>query len=159
MGVDTYESNNQTPVSAPTGQCTYIKPDGSPCEAHAQTGSNFCFFHDPQSAEERQLARIKGGRERSRRTVVLPPETPDVPLTTAAHITSLVAETISQVRRGELDANVGNCVGFLASVGLKALQRDGLEQRISRLESVLVHQRTNHEADFKIEFVNPEGKA
>jgi hypothetical protein len=118
------------------GKCRDVKADGSRCRANAQRSSDFCFFHDPATADEREAARIRGGQERSRKAAVLPEDTPNAPLTSAADITGLLAETINQVRRGQLDPHVSNAVGYLAGILLKAKQQD-VEQRVARLESIL----------------------
>ena len=65
---------------------------------------------------EREAARKKGGKERSRKAAVLPADTPDRPLKTAEDITELVADTINRVRRGELDPRIANSIGCLVPV-------------------------------------------
>jgi len=148
-------TDEQTPLPQ-LGQCTYIKADGSRCRANARTGRDYCFIHDPDSAAEREAARSDGGKERSRRLTVLSVDAPDVRVGSAADITTLLTETMSHVRRGQIAVPVANSVGYLAGITLKALQRDDLEQRVARLESVLARQQANPEADSEIEFVNPE---
>jgi len=133
-----------------TTLCRHIKSDQSHCRANARHGSIYCFFHDPDSAAERDAARKNGGRERSRRAAVLPGDTPDKPLESAVDVTRLLAETINQVRRGEVDPRVSNAVGYLASILLKAKERDELEQRVRRLESVL-GQSTDPKSHFEFE--------
>lgn len=49
----------------------------------------------------------------------------------------LVAETINQVRRGQLHPKIANTVGYLASVQLRALEQGPVEERLSRLEATL----------------------
>lgn len=156
--------NSKKTTSPTTTQCRHAKPDRSRCRANALHGSRFCFFHDPNSAVAREAARRNGGIERSRRAAVLPTNTPDRPLTNAADVTGLLAETINQVRRGEIDPRISNAVGYLAGILLKAKERDDLEQRLARLESIIAHQRANPQSDFKLEphfeafeFVSPEG--
>jgi len=144
-------------------QCRHTKLGGSRCRASARHGSHYCFFHDPKSARARVAARKAGGIERSRRAAVLSANTPDRPLASAADVTRLLAETINQVRRGEIDPRISNAVGYLAGILLKAKERDELEQRLARLESIIAHQQANPQTDFKLdhqsekfEFVNPE---
>jgi len=64
-------------ASTTARQCHYIKDDRSRCQANTINGSEYCFFHDPASATSRDAARKNGGRERSRKTAVLPVDTPD----------------------------------------------------------------------------------
>lgn len=125
------------------GQCRYIKPDNSRCEAYAVSASFYCYFHDPNLAEEREAARIKGGNERSRKAAVLPVNTPDRPLETADHIVDLLADTINRVRRGELDHRVSNSIGCLASHLLKAQEHGQLERRLAKLEAIQAQKWAN----------------
>jgi hypothetical protein len=46
-----------------------------------------------------------------------------------------LGQTINQVRTGRLPVNVGNCIGVLAGVLLRAIEGGDLEQRIAALES------------------------
>lgn len=146
-----------------TGQCRHIKSDRNRCRANARHGSMFCFFHDPDSAIEREAARKNGGRERSRRAAVLPANTPDQPLDNASDVTLLLAGTINQVRRGEVDPRISNAIGYLAGILLKAKEKDEIEKRLARLESILAGQQVAPKFDLEpvhdsesFEFVNPE---
>ena len=141
-----------------TGKCIQFKPDGSRCRANARTGRDYCFTHDPESAAEREAARVSGGRERTRRTNVLSADTPDMSVGTAAHIITLIGDTVNQVRKGELDVSIANSVGYLSGIALKALQRDDVDQRLARLESILDRRRASYEAGSEVEFVNPESR-
>ncbi len=41
--------------------CIKRTKTGKPCKANALAGSDFCFFHDPESAEVRELGHRMGG--------------------------------------------------------------------------------------------------
>jgi hypothetical protein len=69
-----------------------------------------------------------------RPAAVLPPESPDASLATVADVLALLGETVNQVRRGELDAKVANCVCYLASVALRAMVDVDLAARVAALE-------------------------
>ena len=84
-------------------RCERVKADGLRCEANAVAGSGFCFFHDPTKAEERAAARQKGGTERTRQAAVLALDTPDRSLATGGDVVALLATTVNQVLRGQLD--------------------------------------------------------
>src|ERR1019366_825737 len=60
-----WEARGRTPTtSAKTKRtCRATKPDGTPCSATAQEGKNWCYFHDPEKAEERRAAQARGGQE------------------------------------------------------------------------------------------------
>ena len=115
-------------------QCTHRKPDGRRCRAHALRGSRACFFHDPATRDEHRAATVAGGRERSRPAATLPPDTPDLALRSVADVVAALGEAYNAVRAGRLDAKVGNCLGVLAGVLLRAIEGGDLEQRIASLE-------------------------
>jgi hypothetical protein len=52
----------------------------------------------------------------------LPPDAPDAPLSGVPEVASLLAGTINQVRRGEIDPRVANCVAALSNSLLRAIQ-------------------------------------
>jgi len=86
-----------------------------------------------------------GGISRSRTAAVLPPDTLDNPLRNTQDVSTLLAESINQVRRGELDPRVANSVGHLASILLGALQQGPLEERLARLEAALLNAGTTQQ--------------
>jgi hypothetical protein len=118
-------------------KCKFRKKDGKPCGADAQSGKTMCIFHDPTRAADGRRARRMGGINRSRTAAVLPADMPDNPLRNTQDISALLAESINQVRRGQLDPRVANSVGHLASILLGALQQGPLEERLARLEAAL----------------------
>jgi hypothetical protein len=61
-------------------------------------------------ATEVRRALRAGGLKRSRRTAVLPADTPDHPLSNSGDVCGLLAASINQVRRGELDPRLGNAM-------------------------------------------------
>jgi hypothetical protein len=73
--------------------------------------------------------------------------TEDVPLATVADVATAIARTFNDVRRGQLDAKVGNCLGLLAGQLLKALQDSGLAAEIEELaKEVAEMKRANSNA-------------
>lgn len=120
-------------------RCRFVKSDGTPCRANARRGSRRCFFHstDAAAARARQKARKAGGRARSRKAVVLPRGTSDVPLESVADVVRLLATTINRTQRGAIDVKVANATGYLASVLLRTLQESDIETRLRALEEAL----------------------
>jgi len=88
-----------------------------------------------------------------RTAAVLPPQSPDCPLENPIHVSTLLADSINRVRRGELDPRVANAVGYLATVLLRALEQGPLEERLAKLEAAL---RSNQEAHEQV-LVAPTG--
>jgi hypothetical protein len=117
---------------AEASQCGASKLDGSPCRAKPLPGSVFCLFHDPARAVERDAARQAGGKARSKPAAVLPPEAGDLPLRTAGDAAEALAVVANEVRKGQLDPKVGNAVGYLISVQLRALE-DPLLREVEEL--------------------------
>jgi hypothetical protein len=118
-------------------KCEFRKKNGERCGADVQTGKNLCVFHDPAKASEGRRARRAGGIARSRVAAVLPSDTPDHPLGNTTDVSSLLADSINRLRRGQLDPRVANAMGYLASVRLRALEQGPLEERLARLEATL----------------------
>src|SRR5690349_7438754 len=115
--------------------CCHRKRDGGRCQAMPRAGRKHCTFHDPELAEARAEGRRQGGVNRSKPAATLPADSPDLPLRTVADVVAALAATINQVRTGRLGVGVGNCLGVLAGVLLKAIEGSDLEQRIAALEA------------------------
>jgi len=77
--------------------------------------------------------------------VVLPKDTPDHPLASPSDVSSLLAQSINQLRRGQLDLRIANGIGYLASVLLRALEQGPMEERLAHLEAVLAKTSTGAE--------------
>jgi hypothetical protein len=116
-------------------QCNHRKRDGTRCRASAIADSGKCLFHDPARAAERAAGRKQGGISRSKPAATLSPNTADLPLQSVADVVAALGQTINQVRTGKLAVNVGNCLGVLAGVLLKAIEGGDLEQRLAALEA------------------------
>lgn len=115
--------------------CQARKPDGSSCQAAALPGSDFCFFHDPDRADDRQAARSFGGSRNKMTT--LDAAAPDIKVESCQDVVRLIGETINQVRKGQLDPRVANAIGYLANVLIKAAEQGDLEKRIADLEAAI----------------------
>jgi hypothetical protein len=119
-----------------TNKCQFRKKDGTICDANALLGQDVCVFHDSTKEEEGRRARRAGGLARSK-PAVLPPDAPDVHLGTYKDVANLLGESISQVRRGELDPRVANAVGYLSGILIRALEQGVMEQRLCKIEAAL----------------------
>jgi hypothetical protein len=126
-------------------KCRFQKKNGDNCGADAQTGKTICVFHDPERAGDGRRARRTGGLNRTRSSVVLASDTPDHPLGNTKDVAGLLADSINQLRRGELDPRVANGVGYLASILLRALEQGPMEERLAYLESILGKSSTGSE--------------
>jgi hypothetical protein len=112
--------------------CLFKRPGRGACRANVTAGSEFCFFHDPDRAADREAAQRAGGLRN--KAVSLSTDTPDCDLRSAGAVITLLGTTINQVRRGQIDPRISNAIGYLAATLLKALEIGNLEQRLSDLE-------------------------
>jgi hypothetical protein len=117
--------------------CEATRQDGTPCRGNSRPGSRWCWAHDPGLKEKRDAARRKGGRERSKAAAVLPQDAPDLPLGTVGEVVKALAATVNQVRKGALDVKAANCVGYLLSVMLRALEGSELQRQLDELRAEL----------------------
>ena len=123
-------------------KCSAIKSDGTPCNAYAGTGSDYCYHHDPARAAERRRARSKGGRARHGRTigpVAADPvgAAPAFSLDTMTGVTGLLQHAINQTLQLENSIARARALGYLSGVLIKALDIATLEERVLILEQLL----------------------
>ena len=129
------------------GQCKFVRANGQGCQAGPRRGRPFCFHHDPESVAERDAARQKGGRNRSKPAAVLPAGETDAPLGTTADVVALLGRTINQTRRGEVDAKVANAVGYLSATLLRALEPGEVMRQIEALRREVAELKGNPHGD------------
>ena len=65
------------------------------------------------------------------------PKYPDIPFTNTNEVLLLLGVTIDQVHRGKMDPKVGQCIGNLASMAMKAMVQGDIEKRLEQLEAVV----------------------
>jgi hypothetical protein len=118
-------------------KCAFRKKNGEHCAADAQTGKSLCVFHDPAQVSQGRRARRAGGIARSRTAVVLPADTPDYSLSDPTEVAALLAASINQLRRGQIDPRVANGIGYLTSILLRALEQGPIEERLAKIEAAL----------------------
>ncbi len=121
-------------------KCIFIKPNGDQCEANAMTQSDYCYLHNPEiSQEDKQLAKVKGGKARA---LAVKTALPELPIKTPNDTVTLMADTISRVRAGEMDIRVANCLGFLTDKLLKAFEVARLNDKVEFIERIILEKRT-----------------
>jgi hypothetical protein len=123
-------------------KCGASKRDGSSCPNPVRSGKSVCWVHDPELAARRAEGRKRGGIVRSQHVAVLPPDTPDLPLSNPHEIVAALAQIFNQVRRGQLGVSVGNCLAIIATAILKAQEGDGLLPRLEALEAAKKRQES-----------------
>jgi hypothetical protein len=111
-------------------KCTGIKRDGGRCEGVAIPGSDYCYAHDPDRAEERRRNAHKGGKRGGRGR-------PSVELGRLQAVFERIAEDVLAER---IDRGTA-AVAIQAYNGARACVRDGLaardqEELVARLEAL-----------------------
>jgi hypothetical protein len=107
--------------------CAGNKRDGSRCTATVEPPQTYCWWHDPDNAEERRRAASKAGKSRSNR------EIPDV----KAQLQDLTRDVLA----GDLETGRAAVANQLINTRLRAIEQqrknketEELEARIEALE-------------------------
>jgi len=123
-------------------QCSFIKPDGTQCNANAMSGLDYCYTHNPDiSDEEKREAKQRGGQNRA---VAISEPLPPLAIAEPNDAVLLIVDTINRVRAGELDIRVANCLGFLSDKLLKAFEVSKLNDRVEIIERVILEKKTRY---------------
>ena len=123
-------------------QCSFMKPDGTQCNANAMSGLDYCYTHNPDiSDEEKREAKQRGGQARAL-TIANP--LPVLPINEPNDAVLLIADTINRVRAGELDIKTANCLGFLSDKLLRAFEVSKLNDRVEIIERVILEKKTRY---------------
>jgi len=118
-------------------RCQKTKRDGNTCKASALTGKKFCALHsDPAKAAE---LGSKGGR---RRAIFSPDKLKPLPVPkTAVEARDLLAQSMVELRAGDLDPRIATAICCLVGEFLKTLELCTLEEVIEPLERERAQQR------------------
>ena len=107
--------------------CAGTKRDGSRCTATVEPPQTYCWWHDPDNAEERRRAASKAGRSRPNREL--------------AGVKALLEDLIEQVLAGDLQTGPAAVANQLINTRLRAIEQErkireteDLEARIEALE-------------------------
>ena len=101
--------------------------------------SELCFTHNPDTKEAKQSAVIRGGKSPKKNYNPLP----SIELIDNKGVVNLLVATINEVRAGEIDLRVANCIGFLSGHLLRALEISELEGRVETIERVILERKTS----------------
>lgn len=124
--------------------CRATRKDGERCRAEAQSGRDYCFFHDPAKGEERHDSKVAGGKAGKPATLAtvkpwrgVAGEVDVLKSVTPVELVDLLCNTIDDVRVGAIDPKVANAVGYLAGVIVKIQEQEALVERLSAIEEAL----------------------
>lgn len=119
-------------------RCNFIKPNKIQCKAWAMVDSEFCFTHNPKMKKAKKEAVIKGGKSPRKNYNPLPV----IELTNTKSVANLLTKVINEVRTGEIELRVANCIGYLTGHLIKALEISELEKRVEEIEKVIKDKNT-----------------
>jgi hypothetical protein len=109
-------------------RCSATNKAGTPCGAPAVSDGRFCVMHSGRAAE----LGSKGGRRRARFS---PDHLKPLPaLKTAADVRDLLAQSMVELRAGELDPRIASSICSLVAEFLKTLELCTIEEVIEPLE-------------------------
>ena len=135
-------------------RCKATRKDGDPCRAWATAG-DFCTFHAPELAERRREGKSRGGKTtlgklkgETKEAEVADRFSPkpwrgsagDVRILEAPDPTELLvllADTIDDVRNGDVSPQIANSVGYLAGVMVKVIEVHQMNERLQAIEEAL----------------------
>jgi hypothetical protein len=117
-------------------RCTAIKASGERCKGRAIEGSEWCWNHNPDHADERRRHGAKGGKRGGRGR-------PQAELTDIKQRLSDLAEDVLEGRQDKgvaaVASQVLNVYLRAVSVELKAREQLEISERLERLEKDLGH--------------------
>ena len=119
--------------TAANGKSRAVTKAGRQCAAPAVRNGSYCSLHtDPSRAAE---LGPKGGRSGAR---YRPSRLQEVPSPkNAADLRDLLAQSIVELRAGELDPKVANSISYLGTGFLRAIEVADIESRLQALEREL----------------------
>jgi hypothetical protein len=116
-------------------RCTAIKASGDRCKGRAIGGSEWCYNHDPDHADERRRHGAKGGKRGGRGRRSQQAELAD--------IKERLSDLADDVLEEKVDKGVGAVVSQIlntyirvVAVALKVRETEELEERLQRLEAI-----------------------
>ena len=120
-----------------TGTCKALTRDGRPCGGYAVSGSDYCFSHDPGSAERRIEVRSRGGKARHARSITPPGGRDPVELTGLADAIPLLERMVNDTLFLENSVARSRAVAYLVEKLTKIFEVTEVEQRLVELEEKL----------------------
>jgi len=116
-------------------KCKHIKSNGEPCGGFASEGSQFCWRHDPKvSYHTKKAASAKGGQNKK---LDLSQIDTELNISSTKDISTLLVDTIRNIRKGIFDPRMGNAIGYLAYILVRTRELTEVEDRLMQLEDRL----------------------
>ncbi|HTD23298.1 MAG TPA: hypothetical protein VK738_11630, partial [Terriglobales bacterium] len=116
-------------------RCCHKRNDGTECNAHPQTGKQYCFFHDPASQKKSAAARRAGGVLRRRNAQATPQAIPELacllakPMREASGVAEFLNEVARQFCQGNIDLRAAAEMRQCAIAVLRTFEFEARNQR------------------------------
>ncbi len=111
-------------------QCLH-EENGKKCQAYAIKDSEYCFFHNPESAKKRAEARKKGGFNRR---VLKSTRHEYHPIKTVNDVNAILESAINEACSLESSQSQLRILAYLCQIALKGQELGNLEERLNALE-------------------------
>lgn len=120
-------------------KCQATTRSGKPCKANALKDKKYCLAHDPESRKKFKEITKKGGKVKRKVQVYLAPIEfkGDV-----REVLDLLADTINRVRSNQMPPRIANTIGYLAGHMIKALEIAEIEDRLKKVERIILERKT-----------------
>ena len=120
-------------------KCKATTKSGKLCKANALKDKKYCLAHDPESKQKFKEITKKGGKVKRKVQVYLAPIEfkGDV-----REVLDLLADTINRVRSNQMPPRIANTIGYLAGHMIKALEIAEIEERLKKVERVVLERKT-----------------
>jgi predicted RNA-binding Zn ribbon-like protein len=119
--------------------CPGIKRDGSRCTVTVEPPQTYCWWHDPDNAEQRKQAASRGGKRAGRGR----------PMVELANVKERLSTLADDVLAGTVDRSDASVTSQILNVYLRAItvemkvkEVEKLEERITALEQAKAQERS-----------------
>ena len=112
--------------------CQATTAKGRSCLAKTEKERSFCFFHEPDEAERRRAAQVRGGR--ANRKTSAPQYLLESPLTNIGDLVPFLIAIINGTLQGKIPANVAKTVCNLGNALVRVLEGRDLEELVKKLQ-------------------------
>jgi len=123
--------------------CKATKKDGTPCNAPAQTGSDYCFTHDPEKAEEAKEARLAGSEaarlkrlqdEQAKDSKPIGLFKVNYRLNNLKDIKRFMSDAANAYVQGRITADQSKTIAYLSKILLECIKDGDVEVALKELE-------------------------
>ena len=126
-------------------KCCAKNKNNTLCKGLRVQGSYFCYFHDPEIAEVREIyhkQRTDMGKDAARAASILPSSLTAPAIENLDDVRTFCIETAHQIRIGELDAKAGSVVASFINHIIKTLPEEEIKQDTvaDRLREILIEE-------------------